>query len=188
MKPSNTDTQQVERDIQGQGMAAEQAADLARLTAQAAPTDADAAGWPGAPEPEPQGPDLAQEIAGMVTVAVATLGPMFPSLKETYTPEITQAAAQAIAQVCQKHGWMQNGLMGKWGEEIACLAVVGPLAFQTYQGIRADLAARAPAKPAESLEGPSFAAEAPKAPAQSKNVTFGAPVSVDFDERLATQQ
>lgn len=171
MKPSNTDTQEIERAIAG-----EQAADLAAL--QAAAADAPAVAGQPAAEPEPAGPNLAAEIAGLVTVAVATLGPMFPSLRTTYTPEVTQAAAEAIARVCDKHGWMQGGLMGKWGEEIACAAIVGPLAFQTYQGIKADMEARKPPKEPARLEFPDLAASAPsEAPAAAKTVTFGAPVA-----------
>lgn len=151
----------------------EQAADLAALQAAAAATDTPPATTDQA-EAEAPRPDLATEIAGMVTVAVATLGPMFPSLKDTYTPEVTQAAAQAIAAVCNKHGWMQGGLMGKWGEEIACAAIVGPLAFQTYQGIKADLAARAPAKKPESITGPDLSATVPTEVPGQKTVTFGA--------------
>lgn len=151
---------------------AEQAADLAALQAAAADTEAPAPGQPGA-EPEAQAPDLAAEIAAIVTMAVATLGPLFPSLRETYTPQVTQAAAQAIAAVCNKHGWAQGGLMGKWGEEIACAAIVGPLAWQTVQGIRADLAARERARePAQAIAGPDLSAPVPPPAAPSKTVTF----------------
>lgn len=138
----------------------EQAADLAALQAAAASTETapDAIDQAEAPRM-----DLAQEIAGLATVAVATLGPMFPSLKTIYTPEVTEAAAQAIAAVCNKHGWMQGGMMGKWGEEIACVAIVGPLALQTLQGVKADLAAREKEKPTrpERIAGPDLAAPAP---------------------------
>lgn len=152
---------------------AEQAADLAALQAAAAGTDTPAT---LAGQDEPPRPDLATEIAGLAAVAVATLGPLFPSLKEIYTPEVTQAAAQAIAAVCNKHGWLQGGMMGKWGEEIACAAIVGPLAFQTYQGVRADLAARAadkPTDPARLTAAPDLAAAPPGEATPQKTVTFG---------------
>lgn len=157
-------------------MSAEQTADLAAL-------QASAAGAPPVPgtEPisEPPRPDLAQEITGLVTVAVTVLEPMFPSLKATYTQEVTQAAAQAIAGVCNKRGWMQGGMMGEWGEEIACAAIVGPLAFSTWQGIRADLEARAKAaKKTEAItvqSGPDLSAPAPTQQAGSNTVSFGTP-------------
>lgn len=170
MKPSNTETQDIERQIIG----SEQAADLAALTAAAS----EGAAQPGAPvaEPEPAGPDLAQEIAGLVTVAVATLGPLFPSLRTTYTPEVTQAAAESIARVCDKHGWLQGGMMGKWGEEIACAAIVGPLAFQTYQGVKADLEARKPPAEPARIAGPDLTAPAPTEAAGATAVTFSEPV------------
>lgn len=176
MKPSSTDTQQVERDI-ATTTTSEQAADLAALAAAA--ND----GAPGAPatlaEQEPPRRDLAAEITGLVTAAVAALGPMFPSLKTIYTPETTQAAAGSIAAVCDKHGWLADGLGGKWGEEIACAFIVGPLAFATYQGVRADLAARAPAKAPERLDGPNLAAQAPTEVPGSKTVTFGGAAPVE---------
>lgn len=153
----------------------EQAADLAALQAAAA-TDHSQAGGPEPTAPAAPAPDLAAEIAGLVTVAVATLGPMFPSLKTIYTPDVTQAAAQAVAAVCRKHGWMEGGLMGKWGEEIACVAIVGPLAWQTVQGVRADIEARKPREPAAAIAGPDLAAPAPApAPAASKTVSFSGP-------------
>lgn len=156
-------------------VSAEQAADFAALQAAAA-------GAPPVPgtEPEPQdnGPDLAREIEGLVSVAVVTLTPLFPSLKETYTPEITKAAAGAIAAVCVKHGWMQGGMMGEWGEEIACVAIVGPLGFSTWNGIRQDLETRT--KTAKQIEaralrqdGPSLEATAPQATPGSRTVSFG---------------
>lgn len=158
-----------------QAMSAEQRADFAALQAQAA-------GAPPVPgtEPQPQetGPDLAQELAGLITVATVTLKPLFPSLEATYTPEVTQAAAGAIAAVCNKHGWMQGGMMGEYGEEIACIAIVGPLAFSTYQGIRGDLEARAAVtRKAQALSdqtGPDLSAQAPQAAAGSNTVSFGA--------------
>lgn len=156
-------------------MSAEQAADFAAL-------QASAAGAPPVPGAEPPaqevGPDLAKELSGLVTVAVVTLSPLFPSLKDTYTPEVTQAAAGAIAAVCEKHGWLSGGMMGEWGEEIACAAIVGPLAFSTYQGIRVDLEARArTVKQIEARtlrqDGPELTAPAPQATAGSKTVSFG---------------
>lgn len=176
MKPTNTNTQEVERQIEGQGaQSAEQAAELAALQAMVGAE-------PGQEEGEGEQevaavPDLAQEIAGLVQAAVGMLAPMFPSLPGIYTPEATQAAAAATAAVCTKHGWMQGGLMGRWGEEIACAVIVGPLAFATYHGVKADIAARQPAEPSRSGEL-NLSAPVPTAPGTGKGVTFGAPVPV----------
>ena len=176
MRPTNTNTQEVERQIEGQGaQSAEQAAEFAALQAMAGPV-------PGQEEAEGEqevaaAPDLAQEIAGIVQAVVGMLAPMFPSLPGIYTPEATQAAAAATAAVCSKHGWMQGGLMGRWGEEIACAALVGPLAFATYHGVKADIAARQPAEPSRSGEL-NLSAPVPTTPGTGKGVTFGAPVPV----------
>lgn len=173
MKPTSTDTQEVEKAI----TSTEQAADFAAL--QMAANEADAGPVPGQPEAVAV-PDLAEELGGLIKVAVATLSPMFPSLKRTYTPEVSEAAAGAIAAVCNKHGWMQGGMFGEYGEEIACLAIVGPLAFTTYQGIKGDMAeAKAREKPPEQIGGPDFSAPAPVAAVGSKTVTFGAPAPAE---------
>lgn len=145
----------------------EQAADLAALTAAASGGEVEAA----ATESAQVQLQLADELAGLIAMAVATLSPMFPSLKKTYTQEVTATAAGAIAAVCNKHGWMQGGMFGEFGEEVACLAIVGPLAFSTYTGIKADLSAMA--KENEKLEAPSKAAS-PTMDAAAKAVTIGA--------------
>lgn len=159
----------------------EQAADLAALQASANTGEAVAAPT-GQPEAV-QGPDLAQEIAGLVTVCVATLSPIFPSLKGIYTDETTAAASNAIAVVCRKHGWLSGGMMGNYGEEIACVAIVGPLAFATYQGVQADLEAKRAQAKTEKLESIDLTAriDAPTGPMDSgsKTVTFGAPVPAE---------
>ena len=149
----------------------EQAADLAALTAASQSGEAAATGQAAQQQVQAAPQQLAEEIAGVIAMAVATFGPMFPSLKETYTPEITGAAAGAIAAVCKKHGWMQGGMFGEWGEEIACLAIVGPLAVTTVAGIKGDIAARAKQKPEQIA-----AKEEPKqvqGDALSAGVTFG---------------
>lgn len=157
----------------------EQAADFAALQAAAGPGPDEVA----AEEQQEQArPDLAVEIAGLVQAAVGMLAPMFPSLPGIYTPEATQAASVAVAGVCHKHGWMQGGVMGRWGEEIACVAIVGPLAFATYQGVKSDIADR---QPVERIGGPDLSAPVPVAgPAPSKAVTFGAPVPAPASEAM----
>ena len=155
-------------------MVEEQAADLAALQAAAD----EAPPPPGTPEPPPP-VDLGAEIAGLITVAVATLGPIFPSLGDIYTPAATQSAAGAIAAVCEKHGWAQGGMLGKWGPEIACALVVGPLALATYKGISADLAdMQAKKQKLEQLSAPNMAAALPTGAVGSKTVSFGAGVPV----------
>ncbi|CDN87496.1 hypothetical protein [Hydrogenophaga intermedia] len=182
MRPSNTNTQAVERDIAANGEAPasdEQAADLAALEA--------AAGQGGAPgqalatqEQEPKGPTLQEEIAGLMGMVVAVLSPALPSLKTIYTPEAIGAASGAIGALCEKHGWLGDGLMGQYGAEIACVAVVGPLAWATYNGVSADLAEWKKRRPIEATakeQGIDIAAPVPAPPPAPERtgpaVTFG---------------
>lgn len=133
MKPSST--------VQaGPVMSDDQAAHLAALTAAAAED-----GEQQQATEEAQAQDftvaLSDEIAGIAGALLAALSPAFPSLKTIYTEQTTKAAAGALAAVCQKHGWLQGGLMGEYAEEITALMICGPLALATARGIKADIAA-----------------------------------------------
>lgn len=128
-------------------------AELREVEALAAQADAGeapagAAGGAQAPALQDAALSLGAEISGVLQAVSGMLAPVFPSLSAIYTPGACQGAGAAIEAVCNKHGWLQGGLMGKWGEEIAAAAVLAPLAFATYQGVRRDLAARE-APPAE---------------------------------------
>ncbi len=147
---------------------AEQAADLASI--QVAISEQPAAPpVPGSPG-EPVKADLAAEFSGIIRLAVATLSPAFPSLNEIYTDPVREAAAAAAAAVCNKHGWMQSGVGGKWAEEIAAAAILLPLGWQTYQGVTADLEKAKPKKAAEPV--PAAIEQA----AADNIIQFGAPV------------
>lgn len=155
---------------------AEQSADLAALRAAA---DEQAAAL--APV-EPAGPDLAQEISDALGIVVGILGAPLPSLREIYTDQVRGAVSASVAAVCQKHGWLQGGVMGKWGEEIACAAVVLPLAYATVKGVKGDIEAiKAAASDKQGEQGAAPAAPAAPAPGElrapgQKTVTFGAAV------------
>lgn len=118
-------------------MPPEQAADFAALQGMAAGEVAAVE----AAQASPAGPDLAEEIGGMAAMLVSALSPALPSLKTIYTPETTGAAAAAIAAVCRKHGWLSGGMFGEWGEEVACAAVLIPLAIATHKGVKGDISA-----------------------------------------------
>jgi len=158
---------------QTESMSAEQAADLAALTV-AANEDQDAPGAPNeAQEQSANVPDLADELAALFSVAVATLGPIFPSIKAIYTKDTIGAASGAIAAVCTKRGWLSGGMMGEYAEEITALAIVGPLALATYQGVKSDIEAREKKEPVE-VKGLDLSAKAPTETPGAKTVSFGA--------------
>lgn len=165
-----------------QALKDEQAADLAALRA-AAEQGSEIAPISAAEQDQaPAGPDLAQELQGLVSMAVVALGPIWPSLTRIYTDDVVQPASKAIAAVCNKHGWLSDGITGRWGEEIACAAIVGPLALATYKGIQEDNAARAAAEKTAALKAPDGAQvqawqSNPAAP--GKTVTFGAPMPAE---------
>lgn len=159
-----------------QAASAEQAADLRALEAAASADPAAQAQAQAedqaAADAAQAGADLAAELGALVRAAVAALSPAFPSLATIYTDATIPAAAGAVAAVCNKHGWLQGGVFGKWGEEIAALAIVGPLAVATVQGVRGDIAARKPK--AQALEGGGQAPTlAPAAPDPSRTVIVG---------------
>jgi hypothetical protein len=131
--------------------------DLARLSAKAEETDN--AANPQQPGTEEQGTGAPQletieltldaEMAMLMGMIVNVLKPALPSLEGIYTPPVIQALAGSTAAVCKKHGWLQNGIGGKYGEELALGMIVVPLGIATYKGVTADIAAQKAAKPAK---------------------------------------
>jgi hypothetical protein len=158
-------------------LSGEAATDLRALSAMA---DADPNVLPDPDAPvEPIRPPLSDEIAGALLMLSKMAAPMFPSLGLIYTPEACQAVGAAVQPVCEKYGWLQDGIGGEYGPEIMCVCVVGPMAFATYAAVKNDNAARQ-AKAERKPDGQP-AKEVPppgtlRAPG-SDTVTFGAPVN-----------
>ena len=118
-------------------LSAEQANDLAMLTAAAEEGEGNDFQETVTADPVDS---LGNEVCGIVLAMVATLGPALPSLKRIYTPEVTKAAADSVARVCVKYGWLSDGLMGQWGEEIGAAVILVPLAVTTAQAVKGDIA------------------------------------------------
>lgn len=89
----------------------------------------------------PAGPELADEIQGTILMVAEILKPALPNVAALYQPDVAEAVGAAVAALCKKHGWLQDGLMGEWREEIACLMICGPLAWATYGAAKDDMAA-----------------------------------------------
>ena len=124
---------------------------------------------------KPAAPTLATEIGALVTMFVSMAKPILPSLGAIYTPETTNAVSEAVAAVCIKHGWLQDGIAKGYGEEVAAAAILLPIGFATYQGVRADIAAMKPKK--ETI--PPTAADAfvgAPSEASSKTLVVGVPI------------
>jgi hypothetical protein len=136
---------------------------------------------PGAPvtEPEPEQPaiPLAVQISAALGMVVNMAKPMFPSLERIYTAEVLEQVGISLQPVCDKHGWLQEGIGGKYGEELIALVVVAPLAYATYIGVRGDIDARKPRKPDAQLQStfapPAMEAAAPDVQPGAKTVTAG---------------
>ena len=156
-------------------MPAEQAAELAALEMSASEGGS---AMQAAQQEQAPAVDLAGELKTLVMLFVKIAGPAFPSLEKIYTEEATTTATAAVAAVCNKHGWLQDGIVGEYGEEIAAVAICAPLAVATYRGIAADIAAaKAKAKNAPPAIGEAVAARIGADGAVNQaTVTFGAPV------------
>lgn len=156
--------------------------DLARLAAEAAAIDAQASAAtdpPGAPEAEaPAAPDVQAEVAALLQAVAGMLAPMFPSLATIYTPDTCRRLGESAAPVMDKYGLSVGGLFERWGAEITLAATAFPVALATWQGIKADIAARRhapmpqPAPPAAGKYAAERAAD-PAAPAAA--LVIGAP-------------
>lgn len=143
-------------------LSAEQAAERARLAAEAEAEQPSLEGETIQAQPV----DLASELASYGKIIVTILGKPLPSIAELYTDDVLSTVSAAVAGVCNKHGWLQNGL-GPYGEEIAAAALLIPLGIATAQGVKKDIAA---AK--SRIEG------------QPKNEASGSPGGVTFGEPI----
>lgn len=169
------------------GNPAEMQAELRALEAGAAE---DAGAIPAGDAAEPAGElvvPLSQELTGMLSMLSKLAAPIFPSLGAIYTDEVCATLGQAIAPVCEKHGWLAGGIGGEYAEEMMCLVVVGPIAYATYAGVRGDLEERARAARAKqaaqgrSQLGAAGVENVAPPPGEqivpgAKTVSFGAPV------------
>lgn len=152
-------------------MEPEQAQDLAALMSQA---DAGPLEPGQVQEPEPaQRLPLEQEIAGALQMASTVIAPMLPSVAAIYTEETCTAIGAALAPLCKKYGWLQNGIGGEYGEEIMALCIVGPIGYATVIAAKSDIAQRK--KSAVDVESRQVEQAAATTPG-SKTVIIGAPV------------
>jgi len=125
--------------------------ELDALAAQAAGIDQEvASAAPGAVLQQQEAEavmDLAQQntigVGMILDTALPILGKLYPSLQEIYTPEVCYKIAASLGPVLAKY----NISMASWGavykEEIGAAFVCVPIAWATYQGIKADILARA---------------------------------------------
>lgn len=171
------------KDEQGQDAGA-QAADLAELHAQAAEeAPPPVIGPDGRVVEEPPQIDLGAELAGLVSAVVAILRPAYPTATALYTPEVIDTATGAVARVCAKRGWLQDGVVGEYGEEVAAAVVLLPLAVATVGAVKADHAARSaargegPAPAGTGQDAPRAAAPVPAEQVEAINAAGGIAIS-----------
>jgi len=142
--------------------------EAAQIDAQLAPTPTPEEGVQIA---QPGNQNEAAELSALVQIVSGMFAPMFPSLKEIYTAQSCDALAAAAVPVMLKRGWSVSGLLGKYAEEVALLAVAGPLAFATWQGVSSDLAAAAAAQKkaaADPQSAQQITSSEPAAPVQAR--------------------
>lgn len=175
MSPSSTDTQQVERDIEGQGTSsAEQAADLAALRAAAAPVTATGA---AAPEQQvQQGPSAA--ALQVAELAVGMLRPVIcfavPSLRAA-PGELWAPIPAGVAGILDHYEIGMDALKNPWARLAMACAPLG-----AYAAVQAMKEQQEQPKPDPTEGGDMLNLESSKQDANpqtvgQKTVTFGAP-------------
>lgn len=121
---------------------------------------------------QPESSSLKDEIKGAILLLVAMSGPALPCLARIYSAEVVEQVSTVVSALCNKHGWLQGGLAGGHGEEVAAAIVLLPLGYSTYIGIKGDIAARNPV----TVTGPLqvLGGEVPSGAASTgQGVTFG---------------
>lgn len=174
MKPSSTDTQQIEREIDAGNAPGnpEQAADLAALQSMA--SDGEPA--PGAAGQD-QAPAIPEPSAQSVALASMLIGAARPLLCFAIKPlrgapdELWEPLAPGVAGVLDHYDLGQSELLRNPWARLALCAL--PLAGYVVTHAEPE---EKPAEP-QRLAGPDLSATAPAEPAGAKTVTFGAPVA-----------
>jgi hypothetical protein len=126
----------------------EQAMDLRRLQMAASQPNAEVQAFEDAEAAQiaaEQAAQVDQNTASVqmgLDIAIPFLSRLYPSLADIYTDEARGAVAMTVGPVLTKHGVNLGDIGGQYKEEIAMVAVCGPIAMATYAGIKADIAAR----------------------------------------------
>lgn len=102
-----------------------------------------------------------QAVRMMLDIGVPFLSKLYPSLIDVYTEEARTAVSLTVGPVLTKYGINLGDMGGRYREEIAMVVVCGPIAFATFEGIKADIAARA--KPVPKAPASTAQAVAPTA-------------------------
>lgn len=184
MKPSNTNTQQIEREIESQGdqpadqptTSAEQAADLAALMNAAAPAT-EAGAQVQQQQQEPAGPSVAAlQVAELaVGILLPVIAYAVPSLRAA-PAELWEPIPAGVAGILDHYGVGMDELQSPWAR--LALSCAPLLAFAAVEAMKAP--PKAPEQPAGDvldLTAPRPAERgAQVAEVGQKTVTFGAAV------------
>ncbi|WAL84964.1 hypothetical protein OYT13_11460 [Pandoraea sp. XJJ-1] len=82
-------------------------------------------------------PDEAEQLADLLKFARDAAAPMWPYLPDVYTDEAIGAIASTGSALMKKYGVTLGGLGARFGEEIAFVMVLGPLALAHWLAHRA---------------------------------------------------
>lgn len=172
MRPTNTDTQEIERAIEG-----EQAADLAALQAQANPSPAPGETTGTGGQVAEQGPaEPSAQAVQVATLAVGMMRPMVayvvPSLRAA-PDELWEPIPAGVAGILDHYGIGMDALANPWARlAISCAPLA---AFAAVEAMK-EAPKKEPAAAADVLDlAASQPAAAEPAQAGQKTVTFGAP-------------
>jgi hypothetical protein len=91
---------------------------------------------PAAPAASPLAAELKMFASGILNMVF----PAFPSLRGIYTEPVIDGLCNSGAAVCDKRGWLQNGIGGEYAEEIAFVLMAIPLGLATNAAVRHDIA------------------------------------------------
>lgn len=104
--------------------------------------DADAMTNPQAADMPQAANDDEGEIRGVLELAGAMLGTVYPVTGQTITAKAPAMAAAAVP-VMQKYGWSAGGIFAKFGPEIGMAVIWLPAGLEIARAIRLDKATKA---------------------------------------------
>ncbi len=128
------------------------------------------------PVSEKSGPGLGAELAGYILIGANLLKPFYPHVAAVYTPDMAGLVGSALADVCNKYGWLQGGAGGEYKEEIGLLGVLAVALIPTYEAYRRDMAEKVKNAKKEPIQGESVRVDENPGPGPGfRGVQFGVP-------------
>ena len=98
-------------------------------------------GEPASDKPAAPRVSISEEVDDILGLAIKGLQGPFPRATALWPKETRKELGDLLQELCDKYGWLQEGVMRGAGTEIALIFFAGTMGYSTYKAVLLDLAA-----------------------------------------------